>query len=317
MGVCVLHWPEDTELVRTKGRYYVPAVPLSIFENIPESCIPSVSKTTPHSTEKALSATRVVDMDKMETFMDRDKLKEDTFFNLFKTKSEALGLFAADHLRTNFALFSKTRTGPIRLFSVYFTLTVINSVVTLQYEAYQNLKRVFHPSIKASIRCWSELDELLRYAIAQNDSKEDLKEHFISGQETAKAITWTCKCLIELAKYFLTTSTVFHHQYVALGFYQQDDIEEHFAHFRMSAGSNYCITTEDVANMHAIDTAKLLSECSKIDVSTLEPLHQCYLCEKCLTDKEILTLDELPNKICELSGDEKNVYFPYWRLCCL
>ncbi|GFO11590.1 THAP domain-containing protein 5 [Plakobranchus ocellatus] len=156
MGVCALHWPKDTELVRTKGRYYVLAVPPSIFENIPESRIPSISKTTPRSTKKVLtrlSATRAVDIYEMETFMDNDKLKEDTFFDLFKAKSEALGLFAADHLRTNFALFSKTRTGPIPLLSVYFTLTVINSVVTLQYEAYQNLKRVFHPSIKASIRC--------------------------------------------------------------------------------------------------------------------------------------------------------------------
>ncbi|GFO11589.1 developmentally-regulated GTP-binding protein 2 [Plakobranchus ocellatus] len=132
---------------------------------------------------------------------------------------------------------------------------------------------------------------------------------FCFTKNTARAITWTCKCLVELAKYFLTTSTVFRHQYVALGFFQQDDIEKHFAHSRMSAGINYYITAEDVANTHAIDTAKLLSECGEIDVSALESLHQCYLCEKCLTDEEILTLDELPNKICELSGDERMSLF--------
>ncbi|GFO15351.1 hypothetical protein PoB_004185600 [Plakobranchus ocellatus] len=310
----------------------------------------------------------------MEIFMYNDKLKEDAFFDLFKAKSEALGLFAADHLRTNFALFSKTRTRPIPLFCVYFTLTVINSFVTFQYEDYQNLKRVFHPSIKASIRRWSELDELLRYAIAQNDSNKDLKKYFISRQVTllnvpknvpyneediSRALTWfatsrslycklrsilqlpslstlrivTCLvkrrddssifkslfsnmeekykgCVLIIDEIYIKSSVtyrggnclVFRHQYEALGFFQQDDIEKHFAHFRMSARSNYYITAEDVTNMHAIDTAKLLSECGEIDVSTLESLHQCYLCEKCLTDEEILTLDELPNKICELSG---------------
>ncbi|GFN89820.1 hypothetical protein PoB_001632600 [Plakobranchus ocellatus] len=81
------------------------------------------------------------------------------------------------------------------------------------------------------------------------------------------------------------SAKVFCHQYAALGFFQQDDTEKHFAHFRMSAGCHYYITAEDVANTHAIDTAKLLSECGEIDVSTLESLHQCYLCEKCPTDE--------------------------------
>ncbi|GFS25477.1 group XV phospholipase A2, partial [Elysia marginata] len=55
-------------------------------------------------------------------------------------------------------------------------------------------------------------------------------------KDTANALHWTCKCLIELANFLLTTDSALRHQYVALGFFQQNDIEHHFAHFRMAAG---------------------------------------------------------------------------------
>ena len=59
-------------------------------------------------------------------------------------------------------------------------------------------------------------------------------------KDTARAIFWTCKCFIALAHYLLNTTASFRHNYIALGFFQQDNIEKHFAHFRMSS---CCIIT--------------------------------------------------------------------------
>ena len=58
-------------------------------------------------------------------------------------------------------------------------------------------------------------------------------------RETSSALEWTCSCLIDLALYLLRTEEKWKHDWVALGFFQQDDIERHFGHFRMSAGCNY------------------------------------------------------------------------------
>ena len=48
-------------------------------------------------------------------------------------------------------------------------------------------------------------------------------------QDTCDALSWTCKSLIALSKQLLTDS-VFKHDYVKLGFFQQDDFEKHFVH---------------------------------------------------------------------------------------
>ena len=45
-------------------------------------------------------------------------------------------------------------------------------------------------------------------------------------KDTARAIFWTCKCFIALAHYLLNTTASFRHNDIALGFFQQDDIEK-------------------------------------------------------------------------------------------
>ena len=77
----------------------------------------------------------------------------------------------------------------------------------------------------------------------------------------------------------------------------------------MSAGCNYYITAQDVAHAHAIDTARLLSECVDLDFNYRETVHICDLCDKQLTDAELILLDDLPDKTCELTVDDKMSLF--------
>ncbi|GFR72515.1 group XV phospholipase A2, partial [Elysia marginata] len=81
--------------------------------------------------------------------------------------------------------------------------------------------------------------------------------------DTAKALHWTCRCLVDLCSHLLNVESPIRHNYVPLGFFQQDDIEKHFAHFRMSAGCNYYITVEDVQHTHAADRARLMLEATE------------------------------------------------------
>ena len=186
MSVCALHWPEDVQLVRRKGsRHFFPAVTPSIFPNVPESCIPSAENATPRSTKKALREARVTGEDEMEKFRELDKIKADAFKDKFQEKAKTIGLFAAYQENTNIAVISKQRNGPIPLFALYLVMTVIGDVVTLRFEAFRNIRQVFHPTIKGTVKCWSELDELLRFLTSSEPEEEPTdsrKETFISNR---------------------------------------------------------------------------------------------------------------------------------------
>ena len=72
----------------------------------------------------------------------------------------------------------------------------------------------------------------------------------------------------------------------------------------MSAGCNYDITAQDIAHAHAMDTARLLSERVDFDFNYIETVHICELCDKQLTNAEVILLDDLPDKTCELTVDD-------------
>lgn len=127
--------------------------------------------------------------------------------------------------------------------------------------------------------------------------------------DTSKAIQWTCQCLVDLSRYLIQSDTPYNHKYVTLGFFQQDDIEKHFAHFRMSAGNNFYITASDVMNTHAIDKAQLMLETQSDNIDFTFSAHVCHLCQKPLTDAELLLLDELTDLIQTIPCDEKMSLF--------
>ncbi|GFO18373.1 group XV phospholipase a2 [Plakobranchus ocellatus] len=124
-------------------------------------------------------------------------------------------------------------------------------------------------------------------------------------RDTAKAVHWTCRCLVALSAHLLNTDAAYSHQFVTLGFFQQDDIEQHFGHFRMSAGNNFYISAQDIYNTHAIDKTKLMLQVENESIDHRNASHICGFCTKDLTDSEILCLDDLPEKLATISNDEK------------
>lgn len=130
-------------------------------------------------------------------------------------------------------------------------------------------------------------------------------------QDTADALVWTCRCLADISKFLLETSTSIRHTYVCLGFFQQDDLERHFGHFRMSAGANFYLTVQDVYNTHHIDRTKFMLKYTEDDsVDYKHSHHACELCEKNLTQSEVQLLDDLPDEIESVSRDEKSsIYY--------
>ena len=111
-----------------------------------------------------------------------------------------------------------------------------------------------------------------------------------------------------MCQFLLTATTAIQHQYVTIGFFQQDDLEKHFGHFRMSAGCNYYITAQDVAHTHAMDRGRLMLE-DKAEIDYSNSHHACDLCEMGLTDAEIIILDNIPSAASSLSVDERMALF--------
>ena len=159
MGVCALHWPENVTMHR-RGKYQVPAVPPSIFPNVPSSCIPSSfsSSTTPRITKKALSSHRTSEVDEMAQFTLIDRFKPESFSCQFREILEKEGMvFTEDN---KYVLLSNARDGPIFRFSCHFFYN--DRDLTLTYEAYHKLQQIHHCTLK-TLRRWSELEELLRF----------------------------------------------------------------------------------------------------------------------------------------------------------
>ena len=112
-------------------------------------------------------------------------------------------------------------------------------------------------------------------------------------RDTSQALAWTCSALVDMSKMLLQTDAPFKHEYVLLGFFQQDDLESHFGHFRMSAGGNYYITTQEVFHTHNIDKARImLGECENLDL-TGDGSHKCSLCRDEPTENEQKIINEL------------------------
>ena len=105
----------------------------------------------------------------------------------------------------------------------------------------------------------------------------------------------------------MTTESVFKHDYVRLGFFQQDDLERHFGYFRRSAGCNYFVTTKEVFATHSMDRAReMLKFCEEDDMSDVPSSHVCDLCSHApvLGEKEVSILQELPEKVEDISHDD-------------
>ena len=124
--------------------------------------------------------------------------------------------------------------------------------------------------------------------------------------DTAKAINWSFNALYDLASYLLRTNTEFKHEYVRPGFFQQDDLEKHFAQFRRSAGCNYFVTTKEVFATHSIDKAKMmLGVCEQDDLSDVSDSHLCDLCkEPGVTEQEFELLSDLTDHLEGISNDD-------------
>lgn len=152
---------------------------------------------------------------------------------------------------------------------------------------------------------WTEVAEMMR--------PEQIKNRVNTlTMDTSAALKWTCSALIDLSCYLLTTVNPWKHDWVPLGLFQQDDIEKHFGHFRMSAGCNFYITVKDIVNIQALDRAKtLLKICPDLEQLSQDDSHNCRLCDKPLCSAELRILDQLleDSAIRDLPLDSKMAIF--------
>ncbi|GFO22219.1 transposable element p transposase [Plakobranchus ocellatus] len=95
-------------------------------------------------------------------------------------------------------------------------------------------------------------------------------------QDTADALYWTCRYLVDMAAHLLQTPTADHHDYECLGFFQPDDLEQKFGYFRMSAGCNFFLTVQ----CSLCDKTKLLLALTYTEtIDNKESQHTCEHCQ--------------------------------------
>ena len=152
---------------------------------------------------------------------------------------------------------------------------------------------------KGILQEWADISVKMR---PNNNCKENCLSY-----DTSCALEVTLRCFLDLCHYLCFTDKPWKHKYICLGFFQQDDLERHFGHFRTSAGSNYYLTAKEAFTTNALDRARIFLSLTP-DMSTINDRHNCSLCDLPLSDQELLLLDDLTGDemITAVSIDEKN-----------
>ena len=109
-------------------------------------------------------------------------------------------------------------------------------------------------------------------------------------RDTSLAIQQTCNGIIELTQELLKTS----HEYVLLGEFSTDDLEEKFGEFRQGSGGSYFITVQNVLQKLRIQKVRFRLHL-KLDTLENEQTvgHLCKKCEFMPDDSSISVLDNL------------------------
>ena len=120
--------------------------------------------------------------------------------------------------------------------------------------------------------------------------------------DTSSALSLTCNALVAVSTYLLSCSVSFKHDYLLLGFFQQDCLERKFGAFRQAAGGNYFISIDHVFAKHNIDRAgMILNKSKEIDLTdtSVAKTHDCDNSTANKTDEEIIFHDDLEEKVDE------------------
>ena len=101
-------------------------------------------------------------------------------------------------------------------------------------------------------------------------------------RDTATALAHTCRGVVDLCKYLLSTGF----EYVLLGKFTTDYLEKEFGKLRQGSGGTYFITVQGVLEKVCIMKTKLLLNLgTDVDNFTVESGHSCARCGFLLTEE--------------------------------
>ena len=122
--------------------------------------------------------------------------------------------------------------------------------------------------------------------------------------ETSAALHRTCTGLREIAIHLLTTKEDYRQEYVLLGHFQGDYIEELFGHYRQRCGGNYYISVQQVLQTARIDHAKTIISANNLDVNFFTDIsHKCSFCTEEMSEADNEVMEKLEQLRCALSKD--------------
>ncbi|GFS18677.1 transposable element P transposase [Elysia marginata] len=197
MCICALHWPEDVCL-KKRNKYWVPAVPPSIFPNINKSQLPPLP-STPRS-GRALLSTRNPPVDQLELYKQQQSFScSKNFLQEFVSRLQKTRNVFSETNKSEIIRFSKDRNGAIFDFSIFFSVhfkTQEHQVCTkVFFEAFKGIKSVSVPFLNNDcIREWCQLDELIKFVCGGNEELYvDKKQQFLERQITLLNSPKNCK----------------------------------------------------------------------------------------------------------------------------
>ena len=108
-------------------------------------------------------------------------------------------------------------------------------------------------------------------------------------KDTSNCLSHTCNGLVEISQYLLLQDA---YQYVMLGIFTTDPLENEFSKLRQRSGGTYFITAQQVLEKVNISKTRLLLKLSNISAVDLSQMERGHCCAKCA-----FVLDE---RMCEI-----------------
>jgi hypothetical protein len=118
-------------------------------------------------------------------------------------------------------------------------------------------------------------------------------------KETTTAVHQTCTALVELARHMLTDRQF---QYVLLGQFQSDAIEQRFGWYRQLSGANYYVSVRQVLEAEKSIRVRSLIKLSKMDINEAKSAMA-----EAAEDQEIVLRAKMVELLSALDGDELTV----------
>ena len=176
--ICVHHWPQDFQFKIVKGGAKVPCNPPSIFRGVPDSCIPKTSSKRKYTSFEERNTVP----DELKDFEIMEQIRYESLASRINAEFSIEMLYVCENVaKKEICIYSADRNEVIHRFSIFIRNAV--EVGKFQVTCFSGIRKIYVPFLNQNtVRCWSQLQNVIQFVFNYEDVNEKSKTEFVSRQ---------------------------------------------------------------------------------------------------------------------------------------